>query len=238
MPEVLRPPEFPLADLHRHLDGSLRLDTLRELARRANREPPADLLFFPGMGLERALERFAFTLSILQDPSAVRRVADEICADARSEGVTTLEVRFAPQLHQGATLPAIVDAALEGLAGRAGLVLCGLYGESPAVLHALVDVAAVRSGVVGIDLAGGPAPGHSFGLTDYRAAFLRAEELGVGRTVHAGEGRPAREIRDAIEVLHAQRIGHGTTLLDDRSVLDLVLERGITIYSKNAAVEY
>lgn len=87
----------------------------------------------------------------------------------------------------------VVDAALEGISGRAGLTLCGLYGELPHVVESLVDVAA----------------------------------SGLGRTVHAGEGRPPREIAEAIELLHAQRIGHGITLLDDPRVTDLVITRGV-----------
>lgn len=218
-----------LADLHRHLDGSLRASTLRELAARDGREVPADLAFRAGMGLGEALSKFAFTLSVLQAPAEVRRVADEICEEAAAEGVTTLEIRFAPQLHHGAPIPAIVDAALEGIAGRAGLVLCGLYGEKTEVLEALVDAASTRPGVVGLDLAGGPSEADAFRLEDYARPFARAAELGIGRTVHAGEGRPAEEIRIAIEVLHAQRIGHGTTLLDDPRVVDLVLARGVVI---------
>lgn len=66
-------------------------------------------------------------------------------------------------------------------------------------------------------------------MADYAPAFTLARDLGLGRTVHAGEGRPPGEIRVAIEGLHAQRIGHGTTLLADESVLALVLERGVTI---------
>src|SRR5262245_2522762 len=149
--------DAPLADLHRHLDGSLRLATLEELLARRGARVPERLRFERGMGLEAALERFALTLSVLQEPDAVRRVAREICEDAAKDGVTTLEIRFAPQLHTGASLEAIVDAALEGVQGRAGLILCGLYGEPPEVLERLVDVAAPRKGVVGIDLAGGPA---------------------------------------------------------------------------------
>jgi adenosine deaminase len=217
-----------LADLHRHLDGSLRPSTVAELAARLGLEVPRDLAFSPGMGLEAALACFSFTLSLLESEAAVRRVAAEICEDAAADGVTTLEVRFAPQLHRGASVEAITDAALEGLAGRAGLILCGLYGEPPAVLERLVATAAARPGVVGIDLAGGPVP-SGFGMKDYASAFERAGALGLGRTVHAGEGRPPGEIRDAIELLGATRIGHGTTLLDDRRVLALVLERGVTI---------
>jgi adenosine deaminase len=218
-----------VADLHRHLDGSLRPETIGELAGRAGVRVPADLAFRPGMGLAEALSKFAFTLSLLQEPAAVRRVASEMCEDAVADGVTRLEIRFAPQLHRGAGAEGIVDAALEGAAGRAGLILCGLYGEPPSVLDELVRVAATRRGVVGIDLAGGPAPGHAFGLKDYAPAYSRAAELGLGRTVHAGEGRPPREIREAVELLGAQRIGHGTTLLDDPAVLDLVRERHVTI---------
>lgn len=216
-----------LADLHRHLDGSLREPTLHELAAAASIEVPPNLRFTPGMGLEGALALFRVTVAALQLPSALRRVAAELCEDAAATGVTTLEVRFAPQLH-GPIEPAI-DAVLEGLAGRAGLLLCALYGEPPALVESLVRAGAARRGVAGIDLAGGPTPGHSWSLASYAPAFRLAAELGLGRTVHAGEGRPPSEIRTAIETLGAQRIGHGTTLLDDPSVLELVLERGVTI---------
>jgi adenosine deaminase len=83
--------------------------------------------------------------------------------------------------------------------------------------------------VVGLDLAGAPSSGHSFGLADYADPFERARAMGLGRTVHAGEGRSVDEIRIAVEQLHAQRIGHGTTLLDDPAVLDLVRDRDVTI---------
>lgn len=215
-----------LADLHRHLDGSLREQTLRELAADAGVEIPDDLRFTPGMGLQNALSRFRVTVAALQRVEALRRVAAEMCEDAAATGVTTLEVRFAPQLH-GAIEPAI-EAVLEGLAGRAGLILCALYGESPEQVEALVRAGAARRGVVGLDIAGSE-PGHAWSLSDYTAPFRLAAELGLSRTVHAGEGRPPSEIRTAIEELGAQRIGHGTTLLGDPAVVDLVLERGVTI---------
>ncbi len=216
-----------LSDLHRHLDGSLRPSTLAELRQEAGLDVP-DVRFFAGMGLQAALANFVVTLSVLQSPGAVRRVAAEICEDAAADGVHALEIRFAPQLH-GDDPGAIVDAALEGIAGRAGLILCGLYGEDPAILDAHVELARTRPGVVAIDLAGGPVPGHSYDLADYVRPFTRARDLGIGRTVHASEGRPPHEIHTAVQVLHAQRIGHGTTLLDDAHVLDLVRQRGVTI---------
>jgi adenosine deaminase len=156
-------------------------------------------------------------------------VAGEICADAEGEGVETLEVRFAPQLHHGASPERIVDAALDGLGGRAGLILCALYGEPPAVIERLVAIAAHRPGVVAIDLAGAPRPEHDWGMADYAGAFAEARRRGLGRTVHAGEGRPASEIVDAVTLLGAQRIGHGTTLAEDPRALELVVARGIVI---------
>ena len=215
------------ADLHRHLDGSLRPDTFRELARALGL--PTDVpRFRRGMGLTAALDCFRTTLAVLQTPAAVCRVANEIVQDAAREGVTTLEVRFAPQLH-GDDLGRTIDAALDGLGGRAGLILCGLYGEPPALLERLVDLALMRPGVVGLDLAGGPQTVHRWYLRAYAGAFTAARNTGLGRTVHASEGRPPAEIAVAIEHLHAQRIGHGTTLLDDPAVLDLVRQRGVTI---------
>jgi len=216
----------PLADLHRHIDGSLREQTLRELAAAAGVEVPADLKFTPGMGLEAGLARFRVTVGALQRLDALKRVASECCEDAAASGVTTLELRFAPQLH-GAVEPAL-DAALDGIAGRAGLILCALFGDSPESVAALVRAGAARRGVVGIDLAGSAA-GQARGRADYAAPFRLAAELGLGRTVHAGEGGPPSEIRVAIEELGAQRIGHGTTLLDDPAVTELVLSRGVAI---------
>jgi len=182
------------------------------------------------MGLQQALAKFAFTLSLLQVPSSVRRVASEMCEDARADGVDALEIRFAPQLHvrAGAALEEIVDAALEGAAGRAGILLCGLYGEPPEVLESLVSAAASRRGVVGIDLAGGPSTSDRWSMRDYVWPFRRAAEVGLGRTVHAGEGRPAAEIGFAIRELGAQRIGHGCSVLEDPAVVELALERGVT----------
>ena len=216
-----------LADLHRHLDGSLRETTLRELAAARGITVPEVLRFHAGMGLSAALARFQLTVAVLQSADALRRVAREACEDAAASGVTTLELRFAPQLH--GDIAAAIDAVLEGIAGRAGLIVCALHGESPSDVERLVRVAATRPGVVALDIAGAQPSRPTWRLGDYAGAFRLAGELGLGRTVHAGEGAPPAEIRIAIEELGAERIGHGTTLLDDPAVTDLVLERQVTI---------
>ncbi len=218
-----------LVELHRHLDGSLRPETLRALSADAGFPLERIPAFSPGMGLSAALDCFRVTVGALQSLAALQRVAHECCEDAAAEGVGHLELRFAPQLHPCAPLPDVVDAVLKGVSGRAGVLLCGLYGESPDMLEALVDIARDRPGVVGIDLAGGPLPDHRWGLLDYAPAFQRAARYGLGRTVHAGEGRPAQEIIVAIEQLGAQRIGHGLTVLEDPRATALVRERQVTL---------
>ena len=130
----------------------------------------------------------------------------------------------------GKPTPALMDeaqAALDsGSLSRAAAVLVPGCGAAYDV-GALAALGFAR--VVGIDLAGSADSGDAFALADYAAPYARAAALGLGRTVHAGEGRPADEIRVAVETLGAQRIGHGTSLLEDPAVLALVLERGIVI---------
>ncbi len=220
-----------MIELHCHLDGSLRFYTLEQLAAQQNIPIPIprEVTFHKGMSLQSALKKFQLTLSVLQNPSAVTRVAREICEDAEATGVHSLEIRFAPQLHTGASIDRIVDAAIDGLDWDANLILCGLYGEPPEILSNLVDVAKTRPRVVGIDLAGGPLPTHKWSMFDYIEPFELARRHGIGRTVHAAEGRSPKEIEVAINFLHAQRIGHGTTILEDQRVVDLVRERNVVL---------
>lgn len=219
------------ADLHRHLDGSLRRSTLNDLAAALKLDVPERIYFRPHMDLATALSYFDFSLKLLQDKESITRVAREICEDAKADGVELLEVRFGPHLHQqkGLSLEEVIDAALEGLAENAGLILCGLYGDDPKLIESFVKISKERGGVVALDLAGGPHRDQKFVLEDYAPAFELAAEVGMGRTVHAGEGRAADEIITAITKLHAQRIGHGVTLLESDEALGLVIDRGIVI---------
>ena len=220
-----------MIDLHCHLDGSLRIETLAEMTgdERELIDIKKDISFYPNMGIQRALSCFKTTLSVMQTPDRVERITRELCEDVRKFGHSYTEIRFAPQLHEGGAIEEIVDAAISGLDEYSSLILCGLYGESPKVLLDLVEIARTRQQVVGIDLAGAPAKHHKYRLIDYEKPFTMAKKLGIGRTVHASEGRPPKEIETAVKFLHAQRIGHGTTLLEDPRVLELVLEKGITI---------
>lgn len=218
-----------LSDLHRHLDGAARQATLEELAGQARRRTPQPLRAQTVIPYPDLLEKLGPVLALLQHPDAVRRVADEACQDAAAEGVTTLELRLAPQLHQGGTPEQVVDAALAGIAGRAGLVLSGVQGEPPDVLEHLVEIAAARPGVVGIDLAGIPRAESYWILESYGPPLRRAATLGLGRTVHAGEVGPAEDVLIAIEALGAQRIGGGLTLLEDPHATEQVRRRGVVL---------
>ena len=220
-----------LIDVHRHIDGSLRLETLHALSKQLGIAipPHKDIVFHPGMGLSDALQRFSFTLSLLQQFDALHRVVTEICEDAEKNNVVHLELRFAPQLHHMGAMDEVVDVVLDALHPNSTLILCGLYGENPSTLEKLVDIAIPRKKVSGIDLAGGPLPHHQYEMHDYRSSFSRAKDHGIGRTVHAGEGRPPAEIAKAILELHAQRIGHGTTLLDDPDVAHLIRKKNVCI---------
>ena len=214
-----------MIDLHVHLDGSLRESTLAKFLGYR----PKEIYFSKGMGLEQALNSFTTTLGTIQTPDLVKKAVMELCTDLTFAGVYQGEIRFAPQLHYGAPIEEIVDAACEGLYGDRTLILCGLYGEHPRVLDRLVETARTRYKVVGIDLAGAPSPDHRWNLLDYSDAFTKARDYGLGRTVHAGEGRPAKEIEVAINFLHAQRIGHGLSVMDDWKTMDLVLQKDVLI---------
>ena len=214
-----------MIELHCHLDGSIRESTLTKFLG----YKPKEIYFYKGMGLYKALESFQLTLGTLQTGDLVKEAVFNLCIDLNMAGVYGGEIRFAPQLHYGAPIEDIVDAALAGLYGNKNLILCGLYGEHPRVLDRLVETAKTRHRVVGIDLAGAPLDNHRWSLLDYSDAFTKAKDYGLGRTVHAGEGRPAKEIEVAINFLHAQRIGHGLSVLDDWKTMDLVREKDVLI---------
>ena len=214
-----------MIDLHCHLDGSIRETTLKEIYQA---ELP-NISFYPNMGIENALKSFKITLSVMQTTDNIARSTHELCEDLELMGTKRSEIRFAPQLHCNGQVEKVIDAAVSGLRPRHNLILCGLYGESPEVLKSLVKAAKTRPRVVGIDLASAPLNSHQWGIMDYSEAFTEAKRAGLGRTVHAGEGRPAEEIRIAIEHLHAQRIGHGLSVLGDKEVADLVREKKVHI---------
>ncbi|HJP57452.1 MAG TPA: adenosine deaminase [Gemmatimonadales bacterium] len=241
--ELLR--RLPKAELHNHLDGSLRPATMIELAGAARVELPSTdpellarhMLASDTRSLEDYLARFDITVSLLQTPEAIERVAWEMCQDAAADNVRYIEVRYCPQLSTrgGLTLDEVVEAELRGFErGRtdfgvvARVINCSLRHYDPAVSVAIArrSVAWRDRGVVAFDLAGGEA-GRPAGV--HREAFDVAAEGCLGITVHAGEAAGAESIADAVHHCHANRIGHGTRLYEDPVLRDYIRDRRILI---------
>ncbi len=235
---------LPKAELHVHLDGSLRPATLIDLADAAGlplptREPGALARHMAAAArdLEDYLSRFALTVAVLQTPQALERVAYEMVEDAAADGVRYLEVRYCPALSReaGLTLDEVVAAERRGLAAgerafgvRTAIINCTLRHFAPDLSEEIAE-ASVRQGphgVVGFDLAGGEA---DYPAAPHRAAFAIASRGGLGLTVHAGEAAGPASLREAIFECQADRIGHGTRLHEDPELTELVRERGIPI---------
>lgn len=236
---------LPKAELHCHLDGSLRPATMLELARDQRVAMPEDdaealgsyMRVDDARNLEDYLARFGHTLSVMQTPESLERVAYELAEDCAREGVRYLETRFSPVLNieQGLTLAEAVEAPLRGLAraereyGIVGrVIVCAIRSMSPGTSLDLARLAVDYKdrGVVGFDLAGGEA-GNPASL--HAAAFAHAVEHGLRCTCHAGEGAGADSVAEAMHQCQAHRIGHGTRLIEDPTLLAEARERGIAV---------
>lgn len=238
--------KLPKVDLHCHLDGSVRVSTLLELAReqgvtlRADNEADLFRLVYAGptcASLVEYLRGFDITLSVLQTEAALRRVAFELVEDCAADGVRYVEVRYAPLLHQqrGLSLEKIVEAVWSGLqAGTkqtgvdARMILCALRtSSSDASLEtAKLCVALRQSGVVAFDLAGAEA-GYPPSLHAQAFDWIHQHQLGC--TIHAGEAAGADSIAQALHPAGAQRLGHGTRLQEDAGLLVYVRDRRIPL---------
>jgi len=236
---------LPKAELHTHLDSSLRPETMIELARDVGfelptREPDALRRFMrvdDAANLEDYLKRFEYIIPLLQSAEAIERVSYEMVEDAARDGIRYLEVRYCPWLsrRKGLSMERALEAELAGLAGGerdfgvvARVINCSLRHYDPAVSLevARLSVAYRDRGVVAFDLAGGES-GRPAGA--HRAAFDAAAEGHLGITVHAGEAAGAESIADAVNHCHADRIGHGTRLYEDPALLNYVRDRRILL---------
>jgi len=237
---------YPLIDLHRHLDGSVRLQTILELGKQHHLSlPAADLeglrpfvqVTDAQPGIMAFIERFKWMTGILVDYDACRRIGYENVLDAKIEGIDYIELRFSPlfmaQAHN--LKPAnIVGAIADGI--RQGVEETGIkvnligilsrhFGPREA-MHELNALLARKNDFVGLDLAGDEAnfPGELF--MDH---FRIARDSGWQITVHAGEAAGAESIWQAIQGLGAVRIGHAVRLFDDPGLVEYVIEHHIGI---------
>ena len=238
--------KLPKTDLHCHLDGSLRLSTILELARKQKVELPSTT----EEGLAKAIHRgeicqdlveylkaFDITCSVMQTEDALERTAYELAQDAAKENVWHLEVRYAPVLHtrRGLPLARINDAVLHGLKRAArdfdmstGVILCGIRNMDPRDSYRLAELAVAYKGrgVVAFDLAGGERGNPA---KDHAKAFTLIRENNMNTTVHAGEAFGPASIKQALHDCGAHRIGHGTRLAEDGDLLAYVTDHRIPL---------
>lgn len=245
---------IPFIDLHRHLDGSVRLETILDLGRKHNLPLPAwDL---EGLrphvqvigeqaegaslpGVMAFIAKFEWMTRVLVDADACRRIAYENVQDAHREGIHYIELRFSPwfmaEAH-GLAPESVVEAVIEGV--QAGtrdfpvrVNLIGILSRTYGVEAAWKELDALtpfRDHLAALDLAGDEAnwPGELF-----VPHMARARDLGWQITVHAGEAAGPESIWQAIRELGAARIGHGVAAIRDRALLDYMAEHQIGVES-------
>ena len=227
----------PKVLLHDHLDGGLRPGTVLELARDCGYgELPAHTVedlaaWFTAQAwsgsLERYLEPFRHTVSVMQSAESLTRVAAECAEDLRADGVIAAEVRFAPELHTsgGLTLEEVVAAVADGFASvdgiRVGTLVTAMRHAARSEEIAALAISWRDRGVVGYDIAGAEA---GYPPTRHLAAFESLAQANMHVTIHAGEAFGLPSIWQALHPCGAHRLGHGVRIVDDIALDDIALD--------------
>lgn len=236
-----------LIELHLHLDGSLRPETVWELAKEQNIKLPAntvdevrDQMQVPEdcRTLEEYLTRFDLPLLVLQTREALERAAFELTEDLAKEGVTYAEIRFAPQLSikGGMTQEQAVEAAIEGVKRgmeqypsiRVGLILCCMRGEDNEEWNLqTVETAKKYLGdvVCAVDIAGAES---LYPTERFAPVFEKVREYGLPSTIHAGEAAGPESMKTAL-AFGAKRIGHGVAAVEDPELVRRLIEEQVTL---------
>jgi len=237
---------MPKIDLHLHLDGCVRPETLIRLARERKRplpetEPERLLPYMQAApdnaNLTEYLTKFDFVLPHLQDAEALELAAFECVRQTADSGGLYVEVRFAPMLHTRESLSAddAIRSVIDGL--RRGEAECGIPARAIVICmrhhDEALNIAAVEAaarfagyGVGAVDLAGDES---RFPTSAFRRVFEAAAALGLPVTIHAGEAAGPESIREAVERLGAVRIGHGVRAQEDPEILAMLRERRIPL---------
>src|SRR5438270_5827075 len=236
---------IPKAELHLHLDGSVRPRTVFEVAKQTGVPLPvqdaASLTDFleatdRTASLVEYITFFELPIAIMQTVPALERATYELCEDLAKDNVRYAEIRYGPWLHvqHGLSLTDVIRGVLSGWSqGRkafgleGGIIVTALRDMPPAQNLALAQVAGrfVNDGVLGFDLAGDEA-GHPPIL--HEDAFRVARSLGLNLTIHAGEAAGPESIRQAIS-MGARRLGHGVRAQEDSEVVAMIRENGIQL---------
>ncbi|KAF5397300.1 Adenosine deaminase [Paragonimus heterotremus] len=235
-------------ELHVHLDGALRADTLWDVAKRRQIKLPHSNFeefrrnFSPRnpYSLTKFLSGFQWVIPILAgDKEALVRSAMEFVEDCRyRSGLCYVEARFAPHILTGSCMDAeaVIQATLDGLQRastkhvvQTRLILC-IMRDRPETADEVLQLARKYEphGVVGIDIAGDESNWTSQDLSpELLKTFELAKVYGVHRTVHAGEAGPAEAVHEAVFRLHAERVGHGYSVLENAIIYEQVRKTGV-----------
>ncbi|EKK2685446.1 adenosine deaminase [Salmonella enterica] len=239
---------LPLTDIHRHLDGNIRAQTILDLGRQFNIALPAQTLetLIPHVqvtstepDLVSFLSKLDWGVKVLASLDACRRVAFENIEDAARNGLHYVELRFSPgymamahQLPIAGVVEAVIDGVRDGcntfgVEARLIGIMSRTFGEA-ACLQELDALLAHREKIIALDLAGDELgfPGSLF-----LSHFNRARDAGWHITVHAGEAAGPESIWQAIRELGAERIGHGVKAVEDRALMDFLAQQRIGIES-------
>ena len=241
---------FPKVDLHLHLDGSFRTETIWQLAKQQGCEMPAETLEGYEAWMEKCshscsvneyLKMFDVPLQVMQDPDSLIRVTKELIEDLNRQGLAYAEIRFAPQLHtikgmsQREAIEAVLEGRRQGLCEnpeiRIGIICCMMcIGTEDLNWDANMDTAKITHeyldrGVVCMDLAGaeGFVP-----LSNFAPLFKVAKDLGTPLICHAGDSQDWHTVRDAID-MGAVRIGHGHHVYENPWLSRYVAEHDIAL---------
>lgn len=240
---------YPMIELHLHLDGSVRPETVWELYRKKGLlQDGADYETFtreaavlePCEDVNDCLTKFDLPLKIMQETPDIVRITRELVCDLAEQGILYAEIRFAPQLHtqQGLSQKEVIDAVLQGRAEGLqahpeigiGIILCCMsigqarVNEAENLETVRLAKAYLGKGVDALDLAGaeGIVP-----LREFHYIFDLAKELGVPFTCHGGDSQDAETVRDAMD-FGAKRIGHGHAVYEDPALCERAIREGIT----------
>ncbi len=235
---------LPKIDLHRHLEGSLRFDTVRQLARAQEMGLPPTGQLRPMVEVhenqpftfENFLSKFSTLRLFYRSPEIISRITQEAIADAASDNIQYLELRFTPAAlsqAQGYSLAQVMDWVIKGAQQGEGelgvttrLIVSINRHENPALAAQVSILASERQkdGIVGLDLAGNEV---DFSASPFIKIFQNAKKSGLHITVHAGEWNSADNIVQAIKLFGAERIGHGIRVLDSTSAVTLARQKGV-----------
>ncbi|MGJ7913387.1 adenosine deaminase [Neobacillus sp. LXY-1] len=238
--------ELPKVELHCHLDGSVRVETVMDIAQKEGLQLPSfdkkelqNELIAPldCESLEEYLKRFSLPNSVMQSRESLKRITFELFEDASRENVKYMEVRFGPLLHtlKGLDVEEVIESVIEGMKEaescydiKGNIILSCLRTMSVESAFEVVEKGKkfLGKGVVAIDLCASEEEGFCERFVE---PIALAKEYGYRVTIHAGETGIGKNVLEAIEMLGAERIGHGVFIKDCAEAYREVKERQVVL---------